>query len=88
LLGQKLLRRCRVLLRLYLVPFRQSRDLAVGEMTDQAPESIQYRPLKRKVVATVLTDAPDRNRAEGTPDEAPGAPCSGGSNLRAFAFAA
>jgi hypothetical protein len=35
LLGQKFLRRRRVLLRLYLVPLRQSRDLAVGEMTDQ-----------------------------------------------------
>ena len=32
LLGQKFLRRRRVLLRLYLVPLRQSRDLAVGEM--------------------------------------------------------
>ena len=35
LLGQKLLRGRRVLLRLYLVPLRQSRDLAVGEMADQ-----------------------------------------------------
>src|SRR5579863_4504474 len=35
LLGQKFLCGRRVLLRLYLVPLRQSRDLAVGEMTDQ-----------------------------------------------------
>ncbi len=35
LLGQKLLRGRRVLLRLYLVPLRQSRNLAVGEMADQ-----------------------------------------------------
>ena len=35
LFGQKFLCRRRVLLRLYLVPLRQSRDLAVGEMADQ-----------------------------------------------------
>src|ERR1700678_4066840 len=35
LFSQKLLRRRRFLLRLYLMPLRQSRDLAVGEMTDQ-----------------------------------------------------
>ena len=35
LLGQKFLCGRRVLLRLYLVPLRQSRDLAVGEMADQ-----------------------------------------------------
>ena len=35
LFGQKFLCGRRVLLRLYLVPLRQSRDLAVGEMTDQ-----------------------------------------------------
>jgi hypothetical protein len=34
LLDQKFLCGRRVLLRLYLVPLRQSRDLAVGEMTD------------------------------------------------------
>ena len=35
LLGQELLRRRRVLLRLCLVPFRQSRDLAVREVSYQ-----------------------------------------------------
>ena len=35
LLGQKFLCGRRVLLCLYLVPLRQSRDLAVGKMTDQ-----------------------------------------------------
>ena len=35
LLGQKFLCGRRVLLRFYLVPLRQSRDLAVGEMADQ-----------------------------------------------------
>ena len=35
LLGEKFLRGRRVFLRLYLVPLRQSRNLAVGEMADQ-----------------------------------------------------
>ena len=35
LLGQKLRRGGRVLLRLYHVPLRQSRNLAIGEMADQ-----------------------------------------------------
>jgi len=39
LLGQKLLRRRRVLLRLYLVPLGQSRDLAVGEVADQVVDN-------------------------------------------------
>ena len=34
-LGQKLLRGCGVLLCLYFVPLRQSRDLAVGKVADQ-----------------------------------------------------
>jgi hypothetical protein len=34
LLGQKLLRQRRVFLRLYLVPLRQRRDVAVGEMAN------------------------------------------------------
>ena len=51
LLGQKLLRGRGILLGLYLVPLRQSRDLDVGEMADQV--NVRPPPSRRSLTERI-----------------------------------